>query len=1003
MKKNNSMMEQMNDLYFEKLKEHVSKQFSSFRNVLIIAVDSDFNLILTNKAFQERAFDYNRIEVVNGSPLNKIIKGETDYKIVKGSFELALQGKSFSNVQKLGFEETRFYEVFYAPLYHNQSNIFGAILFARDLSNVAQDEKTIRNAEEQLKRMANVLNLGLALEEIIYSENGEPVDCRFKFINHQYEKFTGLSAKEVVGKLVSLVIPDAQDGSFWLDKYKNAIVTGETISFDHYAPYIKKWFNIVAYCPMQHRLALLLTDISERKQAEENIKRSEYLYRSTVDSLIAGVTVFDNQGIIISINPEAKRILGNQVEGLSLQHGNHGTQFYDENGNRINADELPIVQVMRMKKPIVDRVIGIFNQDSNYMVWANVSVTPLFDKTGVVERIIANFIEITDRKQMEDRIIEDKNALFIQKRQAEETLLAITEGVISTDARGNITNFNKVSEQITEWKREEVIGKRFDDVFHVVDSEHKLCESPIHTVLDQNYPITSHHKGRYTLISKLEHEYQIECSSAPIVNEDGILTGVVIVFRNITEELALTRRYIIERQRLERVVEASTDMLLEIDLDKIIVNISGKGLNKIGAEETSFIGKKITDVLTDSLDNHEYAHFQALSGNQYTYDWEYRMKNQVLWFESTVSPIYDENNKIVGAINIARETTERKQKQIEIEFLSTHDGLTQINNRHYFVQKMEMLDYPYHYPLGVFMLDMNGLKLINDVFGHQVGDEALKKIAFILKQSFRQEDVVARIGGDEFAIILPNTTQERMAQRKTLIQNRVAATSVENIPLSIAVGYAIKTTSDQKMDDIMKSAENSMYEDKSENNRPYHNLLLSSFQKNLYALYPEEQLHAEKTHEYAMRLVKELDITSEELRQLDLASQVHDIGKIFVPFPIYRKPDKLTLSEYQIVQKHVNHAYQMLKYAENYEFIADIVLHHHERWDGRGYPRGLKAGEIPPLARVLSIADGFAAMTRERPYHKKMTEADALQELKNGSGSQYDPQLVDRFISTFKK
>ncbi|MDD4212515.1 MAG: PAS domain-containing protein [Bacilli bacterium] len=985
---------------FDSLREEISKDFSSFRNIVILAVDNNFQIQLYNKTFEEKVLEIYRIEINQNVTLEDIFTRESDYQTIITCFTKALKGKTFSNIQKLGIQVSRYYESFYTPLYDAQKGITGAVLFARDLSEISQDEATIQNAEEQLKKMASVLHLGLALEEIIYNDEGEPIDCIFRFINHQYEKFTGLKEQEVINKLVSQVIPDAQDGSFWLDKYKSAIISGETLSFDHYAPYIKKWFNIVAYCPMQHRLALLLTDISDRKTSENKIKQSEHLYRTIVNSLMAGVVSFDRNISIISMNQEAERIIGLNVEQFKETMKSKTMTFYDEYNHLMPLVETPPERVIRTKQPILNEIQGFINQSTKKMVWVNLSVVPIYDAKGELEQIISNFIDITDRKLMEDRIQEDKKALYIEKRQAQETLIAITEGVVSTDAMGVIKNFNKVAEEITEWSRQDAIGKHFNEIIQLVSQDGKAVESPVVWMLEnQQHSLKKIH---YILHSKNNHDYHIECSSAPILTTEGELLGVVVVFRNITDELALARNILMERQRLERVVEASTDILLEVNNDKVILNISGKGLEKLKITARDVVGKRISDIFVNSIDNHDYAYYQALLGNTYVYDWEHHVKDQIIWFESTLSAIYDENNQIIGVINIARETTERKQKQIEIEFLSTHDGLTQIHNRHYFVQKMETLDYPYHYPLGIFMADMNALKLVNDVFGHQVGDEALKIIAGILKQSFRQEDVVARIGGDEFAVILTNTTYERMVSRKALIQSRVSAACVENVPLSIALGFHMKTNIDQKLSDVVRAAETAMYEDKRLISRAYNQKLLSTFQTNLYHQYPQELLHAEKTKEYCKRLIECCNLCVEDCRQLELASQFHDIGKIFIPPSIYQKPNKLTMAEYKTVQNHVKQTHQMLKNTEEYEFVADIALNHHERWDGHGYPRGLKGNEIPPLSMALAIADAMAAMTRDRPYHHKMTENQALVELRKGSGSAYDPNMVALFIESFK-
>jgi diguanylate cyclase (GGDEF)-like protein len=360
--------------------------------------------------------------------------------------------------------------------------------------------------------------------------------------------------------------------------------------------------------------------------------------------------------------------------------------------------------------------------------------------------------------------------------------------------------------------------------------------------------------------------------------------------------------------------------------------------------------------------------------------------------------MHDVNNTIVGAAGIARDITDKKHKQKEIEHISFHDFLTKLHNRRYFADALLNYDQPRYYPLGVMMIDFNGLKIINDAFGHDVGDEALRLAASLLLKVKRNDDILARIGGDEFALIMPNINQEDIDQMKTAITKIMKTRTIRNVSLSLALGYAIKGSPNEDIGDILKHAENEMYRRKLIEGISARNNSIKAILKTLTKKYAEERIHSERVSNLCELIGNALGLQEDDVKELTMAGMYHDIGKISLPDAILKKPGSLTKEEYAIVKEHTNNGYQILRAADGYSNLAQIVLYHHEWYNGNGYPKGLKGEAIPLYSRIIAVADAFEAMTSKRPYKHSISETAALKELKACAGTQFDPKIVAVFI-----
>jgi HD-GYP domain-containing protein (c-di-GMP phosphodiesterase class II) len=213
------------------------------------------------------------------------------------------------------------------------------------------------------------------------------------------------------------------------------------------------------------------------------------------------------------------------------------------------------------------------------------------------------------------------------------------------------------------------------------------------------------------------------------------------------------------------------------------------------------------------------------------------------------------------------------------------------------------------------------------------------------------------------------------------------------------LGYATKLTSDEKIEHIIKKAEDFMYRKKLLESRSMHSSLVASMRSTLYEKSFENEEHAKRINNVCKKIGAALDLSEDTMFQLDLFSMLHDIGKVAVDVQILNKKGKLTEDEWDIVKRHSETGYRIAKSVPELGCIAELILCHHERWDGKGYPQGIKDDQIPLLSRILAVADAYDAMTEDRPYRKALSKENAIEELKSNSGKQFDPEIVRVFLS----
>ena len=338
--------------------------------------------------------------------------------------------------------------------------------------------------------------------------------------------------------------------------------------------------------------------------------------------------------------------------------------------------------------------------------------------------------------------------------------------------------------------------------------------------------------------------------------------------------------------------------------------------------------------------------------------------------------------------------TERKQREAEIQYLYFYDPLTGLQNRRGFDENQAKVDIPENLPLSIIFTDLNELKLTNDIFGHLVGDELLKKSADVLKRHCRKDDIVARIGGDEFVMLLPKTDEKKAKAITAEIKASFENVRVSGIKLSVSIGLDTKNNMDQALDGIMASAENAMYKDKAMNHTAVNKGIIDTLIDELHAKSPREKMHSIFVREMCTDIGTALQLPQTEISKLSRAGYLHDIGKIVLDDDILLK-DTLSEDEFEKMQQHSAVGFRILNLFDDTLDLAEYVFGHHERWDGSGYPRGLKGEQIPLISRIISVAETYERVLNRRSLPLSERKKAALKVIEDGAGSQFDPHIVD--------
>lgn len=563
------------------------------------------------------------------------------------------------------------------------------------------------------------------------------------------------------------------------------------------------------------------------------------------------------------------------------------------------------------------------------------------------------------------------------------------------DNTGKITYISSNVQEILGYEPKTLIGTYIWDL-HPEEGKKAMKETVVKTIEEGSTMIGLENE----VMTKSEETLWVLTGVLPIYDTQGNITGQQGWDTNITEQKEMERAIVENEKRLREMFDGMEEAFalhkMEYDSQGHIVNYRLIDVNPsyekytgIKLEEAK--GKLITDIFNVERPPF-FNKYKTVSQTQKPVFFTRYFAPLKRYFRVSIfspRPGY--------TASVYMDISEQKQLKESIENLSYKDKLTGLYNRRYYEEQVPFLASGKNLPLSLILCDMNALKLANDAFGHQLGDEVIQSAADIIKAHVNKRGFAARIGGDEFALLLPDTDYKKGHAIMSDMMAQTQEKTFGHIELSMSFGLATLEDEQDSFESVYKRAEEKMYRHKlsegpNVRQRIFKNIIAYLFEQN-----DSESEHAKNTETYALALGKFLKLSKASLKTLQYAARWHDIGKVAIDAKLLRKKGELNEVEWIQMKRHAEIGYRILSALNDKAYLADIVLDHHENVDGTGYPRKRKGDEIHELAKIIRVVESYEAMVGGL-YQKPIKKDQAIDELIKGKDTLYDAQLVEAFI-----
>lgn len=885
--------------------------------------------------------------------------------------------------------------------------------------------------------------VGFAYHKIHLNTDGVPCDYEFVEVNDAFESFTGLKKNDIIGKRITEVLPGIADDKFdWIKIYGDIALNGGTSEFENFSESLQRHYKVKVYSNEKNYFITQFTDSS----SEIILATDLNILLEMSDELLQlekGKDInYQNITDCLKKISRAKFIVFNlyEVDGKHYHtaaiSGDKGAikkaesmLGFDFRKPRWTANSVIDAKVKAftvskfhsletfagdtIPKPIVHSIEKLFKLGEIVFIRITkgdivlgdfqmfMKTGEVFEKTRIVEIFAKQVGTAIERSRAERDLIESEQRytfLF------EHSGLAV--GFYTID--GTVISFNKKAiENMGGVRLEEYNGKSIYDLFPKAEADFYMSRLLKAAKTDSSEEYIDY-------VSLKPGDKWFSSTFKRISNNENEVIGVQIISQDITARMNAEKDLKVSESRFREVLQNLEAGVVVHDMESKIIDCNKRAEEMLGLSKEQLLGIVAIDsrwcFLSESgaqLPLEEYPVNLVLNSKK-------PIKNKVLgtynpnttsatWVSANGTPLYNQKGEMVEAVISFIDITERKKSEEIMTHLSFHDQLTGLYNRRFYEEELKRLDNERNLPITLIMVDVNGLKITNDAFGHQEGDKLLQKISKIFKTKCRSDEIVSRIGGDEFIILLPKTDENEACKLIDRIMEAVAKEAEKNGTLSISLGYAVKTASNENIDDIFKRAEDDMYRHKLSESSSMRSKTIDLIMNSLFEKSNREMQHSKRVSVICEDIAKQMYFPQEEIKKIALAGLVHDIGKISTSNAILDKEGALTSEEFSEIIKHSEAGYRILSSVSEFSEISQYVLSHHERWDGTGYPQGQKGNQIPIQARIISIADAYDAMTSNRSYRERMCEEDAIAEIKRCSGAQFDPDIVKIFTENVRR
>lgn len=842
---------------------------------------------------------------------------------------------------------------------------------------------------ELMENIMSRLPLGYAYHEVSFNGTGEIQDIVLKEANEVFFKIWGLNDKGPYAQKVSLFSDRTADGSAWLGLYEKLKQSGS--EQEQIVHILEGCYRVCIHYVALGGMVTVYQDIShEMREIEELRERNRKAEKLARDAEIFFDNTQDGLFLMEFKNGEFRYIRNNTVHQkltgitIPLLEGKTPEEVMGaEVGKRLREGYLKCVQ---SGDSLTYEETVEFSEDRKHWL---VRMTPISEEEGKTY-LLGSRIDITELKALQNEresLLNKLNAMFAE--HAAVMLLIEPQSGRIMDAnpsactfygytrqellRMNIQDINVLQEEEVERLRLRALeeGKRYF-LF-----PHKLKSGEIKLVDVYSCPITIENKTElFSIIFDVSDREQFRDD---LYREKELLS---VTFNSIGDGV-VTTDIIGKVTSLNFAAQEITGWSNEEARGKPFTEIFRLRNETTGHVVENPIQKVLETGRVIGLANHT-----VLINRQ----------EIAIPIADSAAPIKDSEGKVYGVVMVFRDVSLEKEQRERILYLSYRDPLTGLYNRRFIEEEMRRIDKPEMLPLTVIMGDVNGLKVTNDVFGHASGDLLLKEVARIFQVHVRRDDVIARWGGDEFLILMPHTQSDRAQALIQSLKNEFAKSSSGSLQISVAMGFDVKLREGEKLPQVLRKAEEQMYHQKLLEGKSYRNSIINTLLATLYEKSMETEEHTLRLEKNCIAMAEVLRLAPEDKNELSLLALLHDIGKVGVRMETLQKTGPLSDEEWKELKRHPEIGYRIAQNTPELSTAAEYILSHHERWDGGGYPRGMKGAEIPLLCRILAVADAYDAMTNNRAYRKAMGREAALEELRLGAGSQFDPKIVEIFL-----